>query len=206
MTSAENDICKKLKLECTALEVSKDQALEKVSRSEEIQRSLRKEHNIKDLFNRSLSPLVSFGKVVDAVTDKVTSPVAFANNHPVDLMFLQLKCARFNKNVLRIMKAENIHQGIFINPSTMSSYQEIMELVNEFNKKSTGMQVQVETRAYTFEVVFVLSLKFVATSLRSLPAAEADAMFANIKYQTSKRNNNSQRGNRGNPSKRNRRF
>ena len=205
MTSAENEICKKLKLECTALEADKEGALEKVTRSEEVQRNLRKEHNTKDLFNRSLSPLVSFGKVVDAVNDKVTSPVAFANNHPVDLMFLQLKCARFNKNVLRIMKAENIHQGIFISPSTMSSYQEIMELVNEFNKKSMGMQVQVETRAYTFEVVFALSLKFVATSTRSLPSAEADAMFANIKYQTSKRNNNSQRG-RGNPSKRNRRF
>ena len=192
-------------MECTALEADKEGALEKVTRSEEVQRNLRKEHNTKDLFNRSLSPLVSFGKVVDAVNDKVTSPVAFANNHPVDLMFLQLKCARFNKNVLRIMKAENIHQGIFISPSTMSSYQEIMELVNEFNKKSMGMQVQVETRAYTFEVVFALSLKFVATSTRSLPSAEADAMFANIKYQTSKRNNNSQRG-RGNPSKRNRRF
>ena len=192
-------------MECTALEADKEGALEKVTRSEEVQRNLRKEHNTKDLFNRSLSPLVSFGKVVDAVNDKVTSPVAFANNHPVDLMFLQLKCARFNKNVLRIMKAENIHQGIFISPSTMSSYQEIMELVNEFNKKSMSMQVQVETRAYTFEVVFALSLKFVATSTRSLPSAEADAMFANIKYQTSKRNNNSQRG-RGNPSKRNRRF
>ena len=205
MTNAENEICKKLKLECTSLEANKEDALEKVTRSEEVQRNLRKEHNTKDLFNRSLSPLVSFGKVVDAVNDKVTNPVAFANNHPVDLMFLQLKCARFNKNVLRIMKAENIHQGIFISPSTMSSYQEIMELVNEFNKKSMGMQVQVETRAYTFEVVFALSLKFVATSTRSLPSAEADAMFANIKYQTSKRNNNSQRG-RGNPSKRNRRF
>ena len=205
MTNAENEICKKLKLECTSLEANKEDALEKVTRSEEVQRNLRKEHNTKDLFNRSLSPLVSFGKVVDAVNDKVANPVAFANNHPVDLMFLQLKCARFNKNVLRIMKAENIHQGIFISPSTMSSYQEIMELVNEFNKKSVGMQVQVETRAYTFEVVFVLSLKFVATSTRSLPSAEADAMFANIKYQTSKRNNNSQRG-RGNPSKRNRRF
>ena len=205
MTSAENDICKKLGLKNTALEVSKDQALEKVSRSEDIQRSLRKELNIKDLFNRSLSPLVSFGKVVDAITDKVSTPVAFASNHPVDLMFLQLKCARFNKNVLRIMRAENIHQGIFINPSTMSSYQEIMELVHEFNQKSVGMQVQVESRAYTFEVVFVLALKFTGTSIRSLPAAEADAMFKNIKYQTSKRNNNSQRGNRGNPSKRNRR-
>ena len=202
LTSAENEICKKLKLTGTALEVSKDQALEKVSRSEDIQRNLRKEHNIQDLFNRSLSPLVSFSKVVDAVTDKVTTPVAFANNHPVDLMFLQLKCARFNKNVLRIMKAENIHQGIFISPATMSSYQEIVELVDKFNKKSTGMQVQVESRAFAFEVVFVLALKFAATSIRSLPAAEADAMFANIKYQTSKRNNNSQRGN---PSKRNRR-
>ena len=202
MTSAENEICKKLKLSGTALEVSKDQALEKVSRSEDIQRSLRKEHNIKDLFNRSLSPLVSFSKVVDAVTDKVTSPLAFATNHPVDLMFLQLKCARFNKNVLRIMKAENIHQGIFISPATMSSYQEIVELVDKFNKKSTGMQVQVESRAFAFEVVFVLALKFTATSTRSLSTAEADAMFKNIKYQTSKRNNNSQRGN---SSKRNRR-
>ena len=104
------------------------------------------------------------------------------------------------------MKAENIHQGIFISPSTMSSYQEIVELVDEFNKGSNGMQVQVETRAYAFEVVFMLSLKFVATSTRALPAAEADAMFKNIKYQTSKRNNNSQRGGRGNPAKRNKRF
>ena len=181
-------------------------ALEKISRSEETQRSLRKEFDTQDLFNRSLSPLVCFGKLLNAIAEKVTTPVAFANNHPVDLLFLVLKCARFNKNVLRLVKAENIHQGIFMNPTTMSAYQEIIDLVHEFNKKSSTMQVQIETRAYVFEVVFAMSLKFTATGTRSLPQAEADAMFANLKYQTSKRNNNSQKSNRGNPQKRNRRF
>ena len=152
-----------------------------------------------------MSPLVTFGKVVDAILDKTQEPVAFANNNPIDLLFLIIKCARFNKNVLRIVKAENIHQGIFVNPATMASYQEIMELVNKFNKTSTVMQVQVETRAYTFEVVYALSLKFLATSSRSLPQAEADAMFANLKYQTNKRNNNSQKSSRSNSAKRSKR-
>ena len=190
----------------SASEAPKNSALEKVSRSEEIQRKIRKEYDTKDLFDRSLSPLVCFGKLLTAIADKTTDPVAFANNFPVDLLFLVLKCARFNKNVLRLVKAENIHQGIFMNPTTMSSYQEIMELVHDFNKKSTIMQVQVETRAYVFEVVFAISIKFVATGTRSLPQAEADAMFANLKYQTSKRNNNNQKSTRGNPQKRNRRF
>ena len=206
MTSAENEICKKLKLSSSESEAPKNLALEKVSRSEEIQRKIRKEYDTKDLFDRSLSPLVCFGKLLTAIADKTTDPVAFANNFPVDLLFLVLKCARFNKNVLRLVKAENIHQGIFMNPTTMSSYQEIMELVHDFNKKSTIMQVQVETRAYVFEVVFAISIKFVATGTRSLPQAEADAMFANLKYQTSKRNNNNQKSTRGNPQKRNRRF
>ena len=195
-----------MKLNSTSCEVPKSMALEKISRSEETQRSLRKEFDTQDLFNRSLSPLVCFGKLLNAIAEKVTTPVAFANNHPVDLLFLVLKCARFNKNVLRLVKAENIHQGIFMNPTTMSAYQEIIDLVHEFNKKSSTMQVQIETRAYVFEVVFAMSLKFTATGTRSLPQAEADAMFANLKYQTSKRNNNSQKSNRGNPQKRNRRF
>ena len=194
-----------MKLESNILEDPKGNALDKISRTEDFQRSQRKKFNTLDLFNRSLSPLVTFGKVVDAILDKTQEPVAFANNNPIDLLFLIIKCARFNKNVLRIVKAENIHQGIFVNPATMSSYQEIMELVNKFNKTSTVMQVQVETRAYTFEVVYALSLKFVATSSRSLPQAEADAMFANLKYQTNKRNNNSQRSSRSNSAKRSKR-
>ena len=205
MTNAENEICKKLRLTSTASEAPKN-GLEKISRSEDVQRTIRKEFDTKDLFNRSLSPLVCFGKLLNAISDKTKDPVAFANNFPVDLLFLVLKCARFNKNVIRLVKAENIHQGIFMNPTTMSAYQEIMDLVHEFNKKSAVMQVQVETRAYVFEVVFAISIKFVASGTRSLPQAEADAMFANLKYQTSKRNNNSQKSNRGNPQKRNRRF
>ena len=194
-----------MKLESNILEDPKGNALDKISRTEDFQRSQRKKFNTLDLFNRSLSPLVTFGKVVDAILDKTQEPVAFANNNPIDLLFLIIKCARFNKNVLRIVKAENIHQGIFVNPATMSSYQEIMELVNKFNKTSTVMQVQVETRAYTFEVVYALSLKFVATSSRSLPQAEADAMFANLQYQTNKRNNNSQKSSRSNSAKRSKR-
>ena len=68
------------------------------------------------------------------------------------------------------------------------------------------MQVQVESRAYTFEVVYALSLKFVATSSRSFPEAEVHAMFAYLRYQTSKRNNISQNSSRYNSGKRTERF
>ena len=157
-----------------------------------------------DAFSRPLAPMLLVSIILQAVQNKLDSPILFPHNQAtVDLINIIMKTARFNKASAKSVTTENAHQGCFATNQLLHHYQELLSLITGFNKDSANFQIQLHTSVYALEGIYIATIRLITTKTKIIVDNEKDALFKSLNYLKSKRSGSetgrpNSRGSRGN--------